>query len=279
MVESHEDEPAMSAAELREDERALASGQALSKHEWHPDPQSWAPAGLFNGMVAPAIDFTIKGVLWYQGETDSSAMRGPMYERTFPAMINDWRTRWAEGNFPFLFVQISSFTSTPAETWGVIREAQRRTLMLTDTAMAVSLDVGQADNVHPPDKQTVAARLALAARGLVYGEPVTYSGPVFREATAELENDGTEAIRVWFDHGQGLTYRGRPASGFEVAGEDHRFVAAQAEVEGDTVRVTAASLKHPVYVRYGWAGVVTDSFYNGAGLPASTFTSEPNPVH
>jgi len=270
MVESHEDEPAMSAAELREDERALASGQALSKHEWHPDPQSWAPAGLFNGMVAPAIDFTIKGVLWYQGETDSSAMRGPMYERTFPAMINDWRTRWAEGNFPFLFVQISSFTSTPAETWGVIREAQRRTLMLTDTAMAVSLDVGQADNVHPPDKQTVGARLALAAEAVAYGEAVEFSGPLFREATT----NGVD-MRVYFTHAHGLVAKSGALEGFEVAGEDRHFHAAVARVEGDTVVARSSDVVRPQYVRYAWANApLTANLYNSAGLPASTFTSE-----
>jgi len=269
---------AQNAAEKREDDEARAAGKPAPSHPWHPNEASWLPAGLYNGMIAPFTPMTVKGFLWYQGETNSSPDRAAAYGTLFSALIGDWRSHFAQGTLPFLYVQLSSFDS-PREDWGLVREQQRRTLSVAGTAMAVTLDVGLANNVHPPDKQTVAARLALAARGLVYGEPVTYSGPVFREATAELENDGTEAIRVWFDHGQGLTYRGRPASGFEVAGEDHRFVAAQAEVEGDTVRVTAASLKHPVYVRYGWAGVVTDSFYNGAGLPASTFTSEPNPVH
>ncbi len=182
MVENQSDVAAMRDAEKREDAKAQAAGQPVPKHPWHPNPDSWAPAGLFNGMVAPAKDFTIKGVIWYQGETDSSAGRAPLYERTFPAMITDWRARWGEGDFPFLFVQLSSFTSTPEETWGVVREAQRRTLKLANTGMAVSLDVGQADNVHPPDKQTVGARLALAARAVAYGEAVEFSGPLFREA-------------------------------------------------------------------------------------------------
>ena len=182
MVENQSEVSAMLDAEKREDAKARAAGQPLPKHPWHPNPGSWGPTDLFNGMVAPAIDFTIKGVIWYQGETDSSAGRAPLYERTFPAMITDWRSRWGEGNFPFLFVQLSSFTSTPAETWGVVREAQRRTLKLANTGMAVSLDVGQADNVHPPDKQTVGARLALAARAVAYGEAVEFSGPLFLEA-------------------------------------------------------------------------------------------------
>jgi sialate O-acetylesterase len=223
-------------------------------------------------MVAPAIDFTIKGVIWYQGETDSSAGRAPLYERTFPAMITDWRTRWSEGNFPFLFVQISSYTSTPAETWGVVRDAQRRTLKLANTGMAVSLDVGQADNVHPSDKQTVGARLALAARGVAYGEAVEFSGPLFVEATPE-----GNGLRVYFMHAQGLTAKGGSLEGFEVAGEDRRFHAATARVDGDTVLVSAADVGRPMYVRYAWANApMTANLYNGAGLPAAGFTSEPH---
>jgi len=270
MVESQDDEPAIRAAEKREDEKALAAGQVPPKHPWHPDPASWAPAGLFNGMVAPAIDFTIKGVIWYQGETDSSVTRGPLYERTFTAMITDWRTRWREGNFPFLFVQISSFESTPAEIWGVVREAQRRTLKLTDTAMAVSLDVGEADNVHPADKQTVGARLALAARAVAYGEQIEFSGPLFREATPEAAN-----IRVYFTHAQGLVAKGGALNGFEVAGEDRHFHPATARVEADTVIASSPDVLHPLYVRYAWANApLTANLYNTAGLPASTFTSE-----
>jgi sialate O-acetylesterase len=268
-VETQSDEVAMRDAEKREDAKARAAGQALPKHAWHPDPGSWAPAGLFNGMVAPAIDFTIKGAIWYQGETDSSAGRAPLYERTFPAMITDWRARWGEGDFPFLFVQLSSFSS-PGETWAVVREAQRRTLKLANTGMAVSLDVGQADNVHPPDKQTVGARLALAARGVVYGEAVEFSGPLFREATPE----GT-GMRVYFTHGHGLVVRGGSLEGFEVAGEDRRFHPATARVDGDTVVVSAAEVSRPMYVRYAWANApMTANLYNGAGLPAAGFTSE-----
>ncbi len=272
MVENQSDVAAMLDAEKREDAKAQAAGQPLPKHSWHPNPGSWAPTGLFNGMVAPAIDFTIKGVIWYQGETDSSAGRAPLYERTFPAMITDWRARWGEGDFPFLFVQISSYTSTPAETWGVVREAQRRTLKLVNTGMAVSLDVGQADNVHPPDKQTVGARLALAARAVAYGEAVEFSGPLFREATPEGNH-----LRVYFTHGKGLVAKGGALEGFEVAGEDRRFHSASARVDGDTVVVSAADVSHPMYVRYAWANApMTANLYNGAGLPAAGFTSEPH---
>jgi sialate O-acetylesterase len=185
-------------------------------------------------------------------------------------MISDWRMRWREGDFPFLFVQISSFASTPEETWGVIREAQRRTLKLADTAMAVSLDVGEAGNIHPADKQTVGARLALAAQAVAYSEKIEFSGPLFREATPE-----GGSMRVYFTHGHGLVAKGGTLEGFEVAGEDGHFHAATARVEGSTVIASASAVARPMYVRYAWANApLTANLYNSSGLPASTFTSE-----
>jgi sialate O-acetylesterase len=183
-------------------------------------------------------------------------------------MITDWRMHWHEGDFPFLFVQISSFTSTPSEFWGTVREAQRRTLKLANTAMAVTLDVGDPNNVHPPDKQTVGARLALAARAMVYGEQIEFSGPLFRQATVE-----GSAMRVWFDHGEGLTAKGA-LTAFEVAGSDRRFHPATARIDGSAVVVTASAVEHPEFVRYAWANAPEATLYNSAGLPASTFTSE-----
>ena len=266
------------AAEKAEDAAAKAAGQPAPKHMWHPFETSWSPAGLYNGMIAPFTPMSIRGFLWYQGETNSSPDRAPFYATLFPALIGDWRMHFAQGDLPFLFVQISSFNS-PREDWGLVRDAQRRTLSVANTAMAVTLDVGLANNVHPPDKQTVAARLALAARAMIYGEHVAYGSPLFREATAELQPDGSTALRVWFHNGEGLTYRGAPATGFEVAGADGRFVPAGAKVEKDTVLVAAPGVPHPAFVRYGWMGVVENSLYNAAGLPASTFTSEPMPQH
>ena len=265
------------AAEKREDEDAKAAGKPAPVHSWHPDPTSWDPAGLYNGMIAPFTPLSIKGFLWYQGETNSGPGRAQFYRTLFPALINDWRSHFAQGDLPFLFVQISSYNS-PGEDWGLVRDAQRRTLSLAGTAMAVTLDIGLAGNVHPPDKQTVAYRLALAARSMVYGEPIAYAPPLFRQATTELMPDGTTALRVYFDHGEHLTSNGKPLDQFELAGEDHAFVKADAKLEGDTVLVSAPSLKHPMYVRYGWASVVDTSLYNAAGLPASTFTSEPDPL-
>ncbi len=261
------------AAEKAEDAAARAAGKPLPRHPWHPDETSWSPAGLYNAMVAPFTPMSIRGFIWYQGETNSGHDRAPYYTALFSALIRDWRMQFAEGNLPFYFVQISSFNS-PGEDWGKVRDAQRRTLQLTNTAMAVTLDIGTPDNVHPPDKQTVGHRLALAARHITYGEDVTYASPLFRQATSELQPDGSIAFRVWFDHAQGLTTHGQPLDAFEVAGEDHHFVPAQARIDGDTVLVTASGVANPVYVRYGWMSVVTNNLWNAAGLPASTFTSE-----
>jgi sialate O-acetylesterase len=269
---------AIIAAEKRADEAAKAAGQPLPKHPWHPFGDSYEPAALYNGMIAPFTPMTIKGFLWYQGETNSAPDRAPYYASLFGGLIQDWRSHFQQGNLPFLYVQISSFNS-PGENWGMVRDAQRRVLGVANTAMAVSIDVGLAGNVHPPDKQTVSARLALAARDIVYGEKVQYQGPLFREATTELNPDGSTSMRVWFDHAAGLTFHDNPAGGFELAGPDHVFKSADARIERDTVVVSSRAVPHPMYVRYGWMSVVASNLYNAAGLPTSTFTSEPNPVH
>jgi sialate O-acetylesterase len=261
------------AREKQEDEAAARAGQPKPKHPWHPDGISWQPAGLYNGMIAPLVPYTIKGVIWYQGETNSDPARAPYYARSFSALISDWRAHWQEGNFPFFYVQISNFYS-PNEDWGTIRDAQRRTLAVANTAMAVTLDVGDRNNVHPADKQTVGSRLALAARALVYGGPqLEYSGPLFRTATVE-----GSAMRVWFDHAKdGLAVHGPQPEGFELAGDDGKFVPARAKIDGQTVVVEAAGVAHPRAVRYGWASYTTANLFNKEGLPASTFTSEEKP--
>ena len=230
-------------------------------------------------MIAPLTPYSVKGFLWYQGETNSSPERAPLYAKLFPAMIADWRAQWRQGDLPFLYVQISSFHSE-GENWGLIRDAQRRTLSVAGTAMAVSLDVGDASNVHPSDKQTVGARLALAARGLVYHDVPEYTGPIFRQATAE-----PAGMRVWFDTASGdlrpqavsnvpLRLSGNFDSAFELAGDDHKFVRAHAVVDGETVLVTNPEVRNPRYVRYAWSNESKGGLYNQSGLPASTFTSE-----
>lgn len=231
-----------------------------------------APAVLFNGMIAPLTGYTIKGVIWYQGENDSGPQRAANYARLFPILISDWRNRWHEGDFPFLFVQISSFTA-PNGDWGDVRDAQRRTLALRNTEMAVTLDIGNPNNVHPSNKQTVGARLALAALGGVYGQKLNFASPEFLEATTE-----GNAVRIWFTSAEGLNSRDKAVGGFEIAGEDHKFVLADAKLEQidgtETVVVSASSILQPRFVRYGWSNVVTHYLYNSAGLPLGTFTAE-----
>ena len=259
-------------ADLSALEAQNPTAASTSRHAWHPDPASWEPAWLFNAMIAPETGFTMKGAIWYQGESNTAAGLAPMYSKLFPALISDWRAKWGEGNFPFLFVQISSYKSNPTDSWGIVRDAQRRTLALTGTGMAVSLDVGDPNNIHPPDKQSVGHRLALAARALAYGESIEYSGPLFRQATSE-----GASLRVWFNHSDGLTAKGTTLEGFEVAGQDHHFEPAVAHIDGASVVVTAPEIKTPVYVRYAWANAPAANLYNGAELPASTFTSEESP--
>ena len=269
MMSEQADVQAILAKEKREDAAARQAGQPAQRHPWRPDAASWAPAALFNGMIAPETGYGIKGVIWYQGESNSRLSFAPLYARIFPALIADWRAQWRQGNFPFLYVQISNFESTPNEAWPFIREAQRRTLAVANTAMAVTIDVGDPTNVHPADKQTVGARLALAARALAYGENVEYSGPLFRQAAPE-----SGGIRVWFDHAVGLAAKGDDLQGFEIAGSDRRFVRANARVDGQTVVVSDPGVQDPRYVRYGWANAPVVNLYNSAGLPASPFSPE-----
>lgn len=258
------------AAERRAIAKAKAAGQPPPKFPWHPNVFSWMPAWLYNGMVAPALPLPIRGVIWYQGASDAAKARAPMYVKSFPALIHDWRSHWQEGNFPFLYVQISSFDAAPGEDWAMIREAQRRTLGVANTAMAVTIDIGKLHQIHPPDKQDLGKRLTLAARALAYGESIEYSGPLFRQTST----DGS-AIRVWFSHAQsGLVAKGGLLQGFEIAGADHHFVPATARIEGKAVVVSSAAVAHPKFVRYGWANAPTVNLYNRAGLPASPFTSE-----
>jgi sialate O-acetylesterase len=257
------------AQEKVEDAAALAAGKPKPQHPWHPDQQSWDPSYLYNAMIAPETPYTIRGFLWYQGETNSDDAWVPnLYKQLFPAMIEDWRTRWHEGDLPFLYVQISSFYS-PQEHWGVIRDAQRMALALRKTGMAVSLDKGRRNNIHPPDKQTVARRLALTAYHLAYGEDVTWEGPLFEQVTRE-----GNALRVYFTFAKGLHAEGGAIRSFEVQAKDGTWHGASATLDGDSVLVQADGVRDPQAVRYGWASYTDANLYNSAELPASTFQAQ-----
>lgn len=263
---------AVKAQFAAEDAAAKAAGKEAPTHPRVTfDRPAWIPNALYNGMIAPFVNYTIRGALWYQGEADADATgRGPYYSRALPAMIQDWRKQWGEGEFPFLIVQISSFNNN---SFALVRDAERRSLELANTGMAVTLDVGLAQNVHPPDKQTVGARLAQTALGLVYGQKVETSSPLFVQATTE-----GPSIRAWFSHADGLKSANATVGDFEVAGADLKFVAATAKIEkvgtSETVIANAPGVAAPVYIRYGWTPVVTSYLYNASGLPMSTFTSE-----
>jgi sialate O-acetylesterase len=266
-MDEQTDLTALRERERREDEAARAASAPLPKHTWHPDPMSYAPAGLFNGMIAPLTKMSIKGVIWYQGETNSKLARAPLYERVLSTLIADWREQWRQGDFPFLYAQISSFRSDATEAWGVLRDAQRRTLFVRNTGMAVTIDVGNPDDVHPADKETVGHRLALLAEDIAYGKRVNASGPLFLRADIE-----GASVRLRFSS-KDLVCKS-PCAGFELAGEDHHFVPAETSVQGDSLLVSTAAITRPVYVRYAWANAPVASLFNSEGLPASTFTSE-----
>jgi sialate O-acetylesterase len=275
-MDKQADEETIKARYAREDAEAKAQGRTPEGHPWQPPVEPWAASSLYNGMIAPVTPLAIRGVIWYQGESNSGLERAPLYHRLFSAMIGDWRRQFAQGDFPFLFVQISSYESSPEEDWGTLRDAQRRTLSVANTGMAVTLDVGDPGNVHPADKQTVGHRLALAARALSYGEDVHYSGPLFRQATT----DGA-GMRVYFTDADGkLDAKGGTLQGFELAGADHHFVPVTAKVDADgaTVTVTSPQVAEPRYVRYAWPNAPDATLMDNAGLPASTFTSEAVPT-
>ncbi|MGA9670948.1 MAG: sialate O-acetylesterase [Terracidiphilus sp.] len=269
MAAREENETLRAKDEQRQREEAKAQGKPEPQFGWHPQLKSWAPGMLWNGMIAPLTPFPIRGVIWYQGESNSALERAPLYKRVFSTMIEDWRHEWGVGEFPFLFVQISNFKSNASEDWAELREQQLKTLELNNTAMAVTIDIGNPDDVHPKDKVDVGMRLALAARAIAYGEDISYSGPIFRQATPE-----GNAIRAWFDHdAKGLVAKGGELTGFEVAGADGKFVPATAKIDGNEVVATSDAVAEPKSVRYGWSNSPQCNLFNGIGLPASPFTS------
>jgi sialate O-acetylesterase len=230
------------------------------------------PTGLYNTMVAPLINYRIKGILWYQGETNAN--KPQEYQKLLPALINDWRIKWQEGPVPFLFVQLPNFMEVqylPSESqWAELRFGQLKSLSVINTAMAVTIDAGEWNDIHPLEKKAVGERLALAARKLAFGnDKIVYSGPIYRSAVRD-----SDRIIIEFDHvGNGLVVKGGgELNQFAIAGADRKFVWSEARIENNHVIVRSDEIKSPVFVRYAWADNPEGAnLYNKEGLPASPF--------
>lgn len=225
------------------------------------------PQGVYDAQLKPIIPFTIKGAIWYQGE--GSTERAWQYRRLFPAMIEEWRSFWGQGDFPFIFAQLANYRSSTAVA--EIREAQLLALSLPETGMAVTVDIGDSTNIHANNKWEVGKRLALSALHVAYGRDIPYSGPLY----ASMRIVGS-SISIGFDHTEGglVTGEGGPLTGFEIAGEDRVFHRANARIDGVRVIVSSPNVTDPVAVRYGWQANPSCSLYNTAGLPASPFRTD-----
>lgn len=231
------------------------------------------PTVLYNAMVSPLLPYGIKGAIWYQGE--SNAGRAQQYRKVLPALIGDWRKRFGQGDFPFYIVQLANFTprrTEPGESdWAELREAQAMTgKNVPNSGIAVTIDIGDAADIHPRNKQDVGKRLALQALKKTYGKDLVAAGPEFKSATVE-----GGAIRLGFDSvGGGLVAKDGALKGFAIAGEDKKFVWAEAKIDGETVVVSSPQVAKPVAVRYGWENNPDATLFNKEGLPAGPFRSD-----
>ena len=233
----------------------------------------YAPTGLYNGMLAPIIPYGIRGAIWYQGE--ANAGRAYQYRRLFPAMIQNWRQDFGQGDLPFLFVQLANYMATKPEpgdsAWAELREAQLMTLTLPNTGMAVIIDIGDANDIHPRNKQDVGKRLALWALAKTYGQQIVYSGPIYKS----MKVDGTRIVLSFDQVGGGLVAGGsEPLKGFAIAAADRKFVWADAKIQGESVVVSSDKVPEPAAVRYAWADNPVCNLYNKEGLPASPFRTD-----
>jgi sialate O-acetylesterase len=234
----------------------------------------WKPVGLYNAMLAPLLNYPVKGVIWYQGEANTG--KALEYRNLFATLINDWRNKWKQGDFPFLYVQLANFMKSyeqPTESnWAMLRESQLKTLALPNTGMAVTIDIGEWNDIHPLNKKDVGKRLALAAQKWAYGDDkIEYSGPVYKSMRIE----GNKIILSFSHTGSGLMMKGDKLNAFAIAGEDKQFVWANAEIKENEIIVWNDKITHPVAVRYAWADNPENAnLYNQEKLPASPFRTD-----
>ena len=228
------------------------------------------PTVLYNGMLAPVVPYSIKGAIWYQGE--SNVGRADEYRTLFPTMIADWRQRFGQGDFPFLFVQLAPYKYDGSTKLAELWDSQLKTLALSkNTGMCVTTDITNINDIHPKNKQDVGKRLALWALANNYGQKdLVYSGPLYD--SHEIEGS---KIRIKFKHGAGLMAKDeKPLTHFQIAGEDQKFVEAKAEIDGDTLVVSSETVQKPVAVRFAWSPIAEPNLFNKAGLPASPFRTD-----
>jgi len=267
-----DDKPATKPVVTR-DLPALLASKPKAPEQLENNP--WAPSGLYNGMISPVVPYGIRGAVWYQGE--SNAGRAYEYRTLMPMLISDWRRAWGQGDFPFIMVQLANFTEAktqPEESeWAELREAQSMaTQSLPNVGIATAIDIGDAADIHPRNKQEVGRRLGLQALTIAYvRKDVIASGPVYQKFVTEADS-----IRIDFVPSDSalVAKDGGQLVGFQIAGEDRKWVWADATVEGKSVVVKSASIKKPVAVRYAWANNPPVSLYNEAGLPALPFRTD-----
>jgi hypothetical protein len=240
---------------------------AQPKEPVHSRDDYHHPTVLFNGMIAPLIPYTIRGAIWYQGESNGHTPEAArLYATQLRVLIADWRGRWGQGDFPFAWAQLPNFNEQSAHCWPLVRESMLRGLAVTNTGMTVNIDLGSTNTIHPLNKRDVGKRLALWARAQVYGEKVAWSGPL---PAGQSFRDGVAEVR--FQHAEGLAAREGALRGFELAGADGQWKPATARIVGDKVVVSSPEVKAPVAARYAWSANPDGNLVNGAGLPASPF--------
>ncbi|WP_113960107.1 sialate O-acetylesterase [Roseimicrobium gellanilyticum] len=275
-------DPAMAQAQY---EKQLERWEALSKQartEGKPVPRKPQNplevrkrkgniGGLYNGKIAPLVPYALRGVLWYQGEANTTPQKASFYQYQLPLLVNEWRGQWGE-ELPFAWVQLPNYANR-ADGWCLVREAMLKTLKLPKTGMAVTIDVGEAKDIHPKNKQAVGQRLALWALGSVYGKTREFSGPL-------LDGHDVEKGRVVlsFTHADGLTAKEGELKEFLIAGEDRQWKPAKAEIVDGKVQVSNPEVPAPVAVRYAWKDNCLATLFNSAGLPASPFRTDDWPV-
>ncbi len=255
------------------DEKAAASA---NKQPFNKKPPAQPPGGpgfrnephvLFNAMIHPLIPYTLRGVIWYQGEGNTPFAQE--YEDSFKALIGDWRKRFGQGDFPFYFVQLAAFIADDKRDWPTLREAQANTLQLPNTGMAVAFDLGERDDIHPKQKQGVGERLAALPLNRTYAMPRTDEGPKVKT----IKSDGSTLL-VELDPVAGQIELKNNGAGFEVAGADGKFQPATAALDGTTLRLTSPAVSAPIRVQYIWKNFDTASVYNTEGFPAPPFHGE-----